>query len=449
MQDNIDLYRLIVKLTAILGASLIIERILSFLNISINRMLLFQYSNRYTKGEKLEEQLRRDKQAAEEEKKLLENIKDNDSSEVVFNTSIPEEKRKESNFDVLSIRPVKHILNDEERYKRYKENNVVFKEFWMQILGTLIAIFMCRLLDFSIWEFFRYAKTGVYPETHCWFEFIFTGIIIGSGSKPINFLMNFLLSRKVEADIHEVKKESKKIPDEEAKRKTLNGTNTALPQRTKILEPETIEELVGFVYDGGDRPSRLENTHKYKENIDLIVYHHTTQHSDAPFEEVVKEFDRKGWLTGYHSIVFKDGTIRILCRWDRFGNHALPHNRHSFGIAFQGNFESNPNIPSSNPEGKKGIITPTDQQLKAGARLTAMYALLQDIPFKFPDSFNNGDPVEGIIPHNLIANKACPGGNFPHEEFRTYIKKYYNSWKQDTDFKKALELFKKKPMVMS
>jgi len=324
-----------VKLTAILGSSLIIERILSFLNLAINRMFLFKYSDRYTKIEKLEEQLRRVELAAREEKILAENKIDSDPSEVVFNSEIQIEKRKESHFDLLPIRHISQIINDHDRYLKYKENNRIFKEFWMQILGTLIAIFICRIFNFSIWEFFRYAKDGSFPETHYVFEFIFTGIIIGSGSKPINFLMNFLIDRKIEANKEEIHEEASKIPDAEEHQKSGSVVPKDLPSKTKVLESESIEELIGFEYDGGDRPKRLENTHKYTKEIDLIVYHHTTQHSDAPFEELVKEFDRKGWLTGYHCVVFKDGTIRVLCRWDRFGNNALPHNRHSFGIAFQ------------------------------------------------------------------------------------------------------------------
>ncbi|MCK4662357.1 MAG: N-acetylmuramoyl-L-alanine amidase [Bacteroidales bacterium] len=450
MDENILLYKLIVKLAAILGASLLIERILSFLNLAINRMFLFQYSNRYTQVEKLQEQLRREKQAIEEDKIILnQTVVDKDPCEVAFNPALPEEKQKSSCFDLLLIRPLQHILDDNERYIKYKENNVIIKEFWMQILGTLIAIFVCRALNFSIWEFFRYYTETEFPNSHSTFEYIFTGIIIGAGSKPINFLMNFLVNRKIEAETDEIKEESKKIPDSNVLQKTDSDIQKEVSPTTKEIEPETIEDLVGFEYDGGNKPDRLENTHKYTRTIDLIVYHHTAMHSDAPFEEVVKEFDRKGWLTGYNCVVFKDGTIRVLCRWDRFGNHAKPHNSHSFGIAFQGNFEPNPNIPFSNPNGDLGLMIPSGKQLLAAARVIAMYALLQNIPFTFPESFEPGDAVKGIIPHHLIADKACPGGNFPHDEFKESITNYYNNWKDNAGFKKALELFKKKPMVIA
>jgi hypothetical protein len=78
-----------------------------------------------------------------------------------------------------------------------------------------------------------------------------------------------------------------------------------------------------------------------------------------------------------------------------------------------------------------------------------MYAWLHKIPFTFPKSFNSNAAVKGIIPHDVIANKACPGGNFPHDDFKESITNYYNNWKNNAGFEKALEAFKKKPMVIA
>lgn len=447
MNEYILLDQLIIKMVLILGASLLVERMLTFLGVAINRLFMFQYSNRNTQVEKLREQMAREQKAKEEDEVIRQQEgTDDDPDEVTFNPAVPREKRKNSGFDLLLIRPLHKILNDKERYRKYKENNSIRKEFWMQILGTLVAIVICMALQFSVWEFFVFAATGDYPEAPSLFGFIFTGIIIGSGSKPVNFLMKFIVRRKIEVDQDEVQRESMEIPDSEVHPPEKETATLTAPPELDV-QPLTIEERLGFEYDGGDRPGRLENTHLYPNGIDLIVYHHTTMHSDAPFEEVVKEFDRKGWLTGYHCVVFQDGTIRVLCRWDRFGNHALPHNRESFGIAFQGNFETNPEIPFSNPDGKLGIKSPKQAQLKAAARVVAMYALMRDIPFAFPESFANNEPVEGIIPHNVVAQKACPGSNFPNDDFKEMIERYFTEWKDDEGFKTALNAFKQKPMV--
>jgi hypothetical protein len=170
-------------------------------------------------------------------------------------------------------------------------------------------------------------------------------------------------------------------------------------------------------------------------------------HCDAPFEEVVKEFDRKGWLTGYHCVVFPDGTIRVLCRCDRFAIHALPHNPHSFGLAFQGNFETNPDVPFSNPDGSLGIQSPTQAQLKAAARVVAMYTLMHGLTLDFHRSFLDGEEAKGIVPHNAVAAKACPGNNFPLREFEQRVQTFYEEWKDDEGFNKALQAFRQKPMV--
>ncbi len=450
MQELIPLSELIVKLTAVLGASFVIERILSFFNVVINRLFIWKYSNKYTQLDKLQEELIVQNQAFEEDKILQDETAnyDNTEEEIPFHPNLPEYEKINSEFDIQLIKPLEKIVDDQLRFKKYLENNTIVKEFWMQIIGVLIATIVCRALDFSIFDFFLYdlSKTSSTPDPG-FFGCIFTGVIIGSGSKPINFLMNFLTNRKIILETQKVKEEVDKEQCE-----TIQETANQFVQNTTDLtinKSLTIEEIVGFVYDQGDRPDRLENTHKYTKEIDLIVYHHTCLRSNAPFTDLVKVFDDKGWLTGYNCVVFEDGTIRVLCRWDRFGNHAKGYNSRSFGIAFQGNFETNPNVSFSNPDGKLGNITPTDRQLKAAARVIAMYTLMHNIPFVFPNVAEKGKTVKGIIPHNVISSKTCPGNNFPYIEFEKLITHYYNDWKDDAEFGNALEIFKNKPRVMS
>lgn len=459
MNEYILLDQLIIKLGALLGASLLVERLLTFLNNAMNRLLIFKYSGEFTQANKIDERVNRNIQAKKEEETLLKEerdaMEDITPDEISFHPDLEENKKINSHFDVLRLRPVSEIINDEKRYEQYKENNTILKEFWMQILGSLIAIVGCFYMKFSIWEFFNFSLTGVWPTDHATWEYIFTGIIIGSGSKPINFLMKFLVNRKIEVDAGEIKEEAKETGDSEVIEKAgegagngTGGTAPSIPPVTMDAQPVSIEELVGFEYDGGDRPQRLENTHLYTGDIDLVVYHHTTLHSDAPFTELVKEFDRKGWLTGYHCVVFQDGTIRVLCRWDRFGNHAKPHNTHSFGLAFQGNFEPNPNIPASNVDGKKGILFPKQAQLQAAARMIALYTLLHEkVTLKFHTKKIKDERPTGIMPHMYIAAKACPGSNFPKDEFEELIAQYHAKWNADASFYKALERFKNKPMV--
>lgn len=454
MNDYILLDQLLIKLGAILGASLLIERFLSLLNSAMNRLFMVRYSDHYSEADKLKAKLVRDLKAGAEDALIMgedkAGIVDEEPDEIHYSPTLSEEERNSGKSDMLRIRDVRNILDDSERYRKYKESNAIVKDFWMQIMGTMIAIFACYILNFSIWEFFGYSVNNVFPVPHHTFDYLFTGIIIGSGTKPMNFLMNFVLSRKIEVDVSEIQAESATVTDSEVGQvQTGQSKKTAIMPVCLGIQPPTIEELVGFNYDGGDRPLRLENSHKYPANgkINLAVYHHTCMHSDAPFEEVVKEFDRKGWLTGYHCVVFHDGSIRVLCRWDRFGNHAKSHNTHSFGLAFQGNFETRPEVPSSNPDGSLGIQSPTLVQLQAAARVMAMYAFLHQFPPTFHEPGQILNPVAGIIPHRLLANKACPGNNFPEKEFETIIQEYHSNWHDAPDFKKALERFKNQAMV--
>ncbi|HEX9653031.1 MAG TPA: peptidoglycan recognition family protein, partial [bacterium] len=274
-------------------------------------------------------------------------------------------------------------------------------------------------------------------------EYIFTGIIIGAGSKPVNFLMNFLINRRIVV--------SKEKVIEEAKPAETTQKPKAVPVPVPVTDAapaprKSVEELLGFAYDGGDRPERLERTHIFSKPIDMIVYHHTAMHSDSPYEEITKEFDRKGWLTGYNCIVFKDGTIRALCRWDRFGNHAVGYNSRSLGVALHGCFETDPKVPFSNHNGKLGIVQPTSAQVDSAARVVALWSLMHEIPVKFPEQAAPGFP-KGIIPHKYVAPKACPGNNFPYDTFKQSVDQYAKLWKADETFKVALNDFKARPMV--
>ena len=117
MNEFIILDELLIKLAAVLGASLLVERLLTFLSVAINRLFMFQSSNRYTQVDKLREQMAREQKAKEEDKAIrAQKGKDEDPDEVPFNPSLSEEKRQRSRFDLLLIRPLKKILNDQEQH---------------------------------------------------------------------------------------------------------------------------------------------------------------------------------------------------------------------------------------------------------------------------------------------------------------------------------------------
>ncbi len=450
---TIPLAPLLTKLGVMLTLSLMVERFLAAINWVVNRLFLIQVSADLEITQEKENQLELTSHAMAEAEILASSPdpKANlpaDPHEIEPHPHIettPAYKNSvyinpDSRFDIKKVKEAKEI----DARTRIK----VIKEFWLQILGLLVAVVGCYYMKFSIWVFVTWAAKGSFEAIAAnRLEYIFTGIIIGAGSKPVYFLMNFLINRKFVMDKEKLQPEAQAA--EPAASSEIAGTRNGqiIPLSAAAQPPhKTIEELVGFIYDGGDRPQRLESTHFFQKPIDLIVYHHTAMHSDSPYQEITREFDRKGWLTGYHCIVFKDGTIRVLCRWDRFGNHAQGYNNHSFGVALHGNFETNPKVPFSNYKGQFGITQPTPEQVDSTARIAALWALLRNIAVAFPAKTDPNFP-KGLVPHKDISQKACPGGNFPHEKFRQSVKHYAAAWKQDPTFMDALTDFSEHPMV--
>ena len=95
--------------------------------------------------------------------------------------------------------------------------------------------------------------------------------------------------------------------------------------------------------------------------------------------------------------------------------------------------------PSRRPaDGRYGEPRPTDPQLRAGARVVALWTLLYPIPVDFAHT---------IIPHRQIASKACPGSNFPYDEFQRLVKFYRDGWDASVEAKARIAAFKLKPYL--
>ncbi len=426
--EFIPLAPLLSTLGVMMTLALMVERLMTIANWLIDRLFIAKTSVQMKGEEQLKKDLKVVEQAKEEEELLnagpSKAALSGDPQEIEPN---PKRAEPESRFDLKELTPPDPIK--------------VTKEFWIQIFGGLVAVAGCYYMKFTIWPLVVWMQTEAHGAAPRFWEFVITGIIIGAGSKPVNFLMNFLINRKIVITQKEAAGRLAPSPVPVAEPAVTTTTTAAIVPANQRLSIPSIEDIVGFKYDGGDRPQRLEHTHRRTKAIDLIVYHHTAMHSDAPFEEVVKEFDRKGWLTGYHAVVFKDGKIRVLCRWDRTGNHVQGHNSRSLGVSLQGNFESNPRVPFSNVNGRLGIKQPTLPQLEATARVIALWTQLYGVPVDFK---------KNILPHKeLNKNKACPGNNFPYRNLEKLVDNYIGLWSTDKSFKQALKKFKLTPMVMA
>ncbi|NIM18076.1 MAG: hypothetical protein GTO45_39380 [Candidatus Aminicenantes bacterium] len=305
------------------------------------------------------------------------------------------------------------------------DDGTVSRAFVIQLMGFALGIVAAHLFGVRLFETLTGGSSPIAP----WEDFLLTGLLIGGGSAPIHMLMRFVTRRKMGApsgngmDFSE-EKENQEKP----------GTGE---------EPPVVDEL-DIPYSGGVDRDKLEWRHVRKENPTLIVYHHTAMKHNSTFEDVVrviksrKDSSGNHWITGYNCVIMADGAIKPFCRWDRYGNHARGYNMKSLGIAFNGNFETDPRIPNSNPDGRYGPSRPTEAQIKAGARVVALWTFLYDIA---PDFDNT------IIPHNKIAQKACPGSNFPYEEFSGWVEFYRNQWEKSPGMIKRIEAFKMKPYL--
>ncbi len=412
MPDTIPLAPILAALGIMLGASLVVERFLTIIAWVVDRLYLMWKATQNQPGESLARRIPLLEKALAEDQALRTETPDDDDER-----EIPPNGKENPPIEPFEI----------------TDEKAVIKEFWLQILGVLVGAAACYYTRFSVWQLLDWLP-GIDAGTPQFWEYWLTGVMIGAGSKPVHFLMKFLLERKIQ------------VPGGAVTKDQSGETQLSPPEEDKAPQPGTAEpssptpvvDIPGFSYDGGYQPQRLAYTHLRQRPIDMIIIHHTAMHADAPFEAIVAEFERKNWLAGYHSIVFKDGTVRTFTRWDRMGSHTRGYNSRSLGIAFHGNFEPDPAVPFSNPDGRMGILVPTAAQLEAGARVIAWWVLLYGVPLDFQ---------KHIVPHRQLAPKACPGSNFPLSALADRVQQLVTEWQENPRVLARVEQFKHFPYV--
>lgn len=308
------------------------------------------------------------------------------------------------------------------------------KAFILQLLGFAAGIILARLSGLQLFNSFLAGSQAIPP----WADYLLTGLLIGGGSAPVHVLIRFITQRKITA-------KPQLAPAEEEEQKPPAATEIEAPAIISApLIKAAADEWIDIPYNGGVDREKLEGVHKRKDNPNLIVYHHTAMSSQSTFEDVVRVIknrtDSKGnhWITGYNCVITAGGSIHPFCRWDRYGNHAAGYNLRSLGLAFNGNYETNSSIPFSNPDGRMGPPRPTEAQLKAGARVVTLWTFLYGMEVDFK---------KAIIPHKEISNKTCPGSAFPYQEFEKWVEFYRRQWEKSTAIQERLEAFRLKPYL--
>lgn len=318
------------------------------------------------------------------------------------------------------------------------DQGVVLRAFVLQILGLAVGILLASYADLRL--FSAFLSEHVFPVGGEWMDHLLTGLFIGGGSAPVHTLIRFISDRKTTVEAADIATQE----DSEQKRPLVPPVTSASVASTSDIAAGA---YVDIPYEGGVDVVTLESVHRRDKDPDLVVYHHTAMNSESTFDDVVRVIKGRSegngsgpkWLTGYNCVILKDGSIHAFCRWDRYGNHAVGYNRRSLGISFNGNFETNPHVPYSNADGRYGAIRPTDPQLRAGARVVALWTFL------YPNITLDFD--QHIIPHRQISSKACPGSNFPYDEFEKLVRFYCASWQNDPDAKARINAFKLKPYL--
>lgn len=316
----------------------------------------------------------------------------------------------------------------------YEKTN---RAFWMQTFGALLGIGLCFYAKLGVFfKLFQFETTPALDRI----DQLFTGILIGAGSQPVHFLINYLTQRKMQLPAAEGAGAPEAVSAEKA---TAPLALAAAPVVTRGFPPRapvpiTRAEEINVPYSGGVDRELLEHRHRRDADPDLIVCHHTSMHSDTSFADVVRIIRGKGWLTGYHCVVLKDGTIHAFCRWDRYGSHVQGYNFRSLGLALNGNFETDPKIPFANVGGRYGEPKPTDEQLHAAARVVALWSHLYGIPLDWNKS---------VRTHRELTPTRCPGSNFPLAEFRKLITHYHTQWSDSAAAREELELYRQKPYL--
>ncbi len=439
-----------VPLSAALGLSITLERILEIAKNIVQRLVGNQRGKKIPSDDEFDEQLKKLENAYRREKRTreVERLIEQQKKE---RKKLLEQLRKErakKSPDVKKIQSLKKQLQelendvecDEEFYQetvlvepaKDPDDGKTMKRFLLQLFGFAGGIVGAHYSGIQLFNSFLNAMGQ--PTMPANLDFLLTGLLIGGGSGPMHVLVEFISQRSII-----MVKEGREVEGNEKE-----SSAEKAPSVTFGVPHTDTEYWLNLNYDGGVDRDVLEYVHYRKKNPEMIVFHHTAMPMNASFEDIVRlikdKKDSQGnrWLTGYHCVVMPDGKVHPFCRWDRYGNHTAGGNLTSLGIALHGNFEVDYHVPGSNADGRFGDQRPTEIQLKNAAQIVTLWCALYDIPVDFN---------KRILPHSFFVDKACPGSNFPYEEFRKWVEFFSEKWKKSEFIQGQLAEFKLKPYI--
>lgn len=459
MQSSIDAAPILLMLAGALGLSLVVERVVEFAKNITDLLPTRAFGAATFKAHELDKdydeviariEIMRRRRRVIEAQKLVDELDEKIRQEPVGSTQLAKLKieRDAAAGDLNAAIAMAPLTEGEIEEGAPVDTLLVHpatdpdlagaaRKFVLIMLSFAVGIVAAKVAHIELFNGFLTALGRSVPES---VDHILTGLFIGGGSGPVHTLIRFITERKYAPAPAAVEETAASVPSP--------ALSSAAPPP---ISPKPIDSSGGGVavitkpsvwvdipYDGGVDVQVLESTHRRSGPPNKIVYHHTAMHLNSSFADVVrviksrKAANGKNWITGYHCVVTSDGVAHPFCRWDRYGNHALGHNDRSLGISLNGNFETVERSKWSNYNGAYGPPRPTDQQLRAAARVVALWCTIYHIPADFENH---------IVPHFKVSPKSCPGNNFPYAEFEHLVKEYHSTWQQSEAATSAIRAF--------
>lgn len=147
----------------------------------------------------------------------------------------------------------------------------ILKAFILQLLGFAAGIILARLSGLQLFNSFLAGSQAIPP----WADYLLTGLLIGGGSAPVHVLIRFITQRKITA-------KPQPAPAEEEEQKPPAATEIEAPAIIPApLIKAAADEWIDIPYNGGVDREKLEGVHKRKDNPNLIVYHHTAMSNQS------------------------------------------------------------------------------------------------------------------------------------------------------------------------
>lgn len=148
--------------------------------------------------------------------------------------------------------------------------------------------------------------------------------------------------------------------------------------------------------------------------VSILVHHVDSEH--YTWEQCNRDHKANGWsCAGYNEFISKDGTVYIL-RGDTIGAQCANYNSKSYGIAVEGDYDKETDMP----------------QVQFDSLCARIIINMQRLP-----------NCKEVAPHSKYYPTSCPGKYFPIYRVQQYVNKYLEHFK----LVEALDILEKNNII--